>query len=134
MNKAIVLFVLTFLLLSCFEEEATSDFLNETVWVSNNSGAVLDGDKFLYSFIEIHTLTFSKNTFTYSFNRKETEGSSSSYNEKRDELTEGSYSVKYPEITLASVTYVKVCTLSSNTLTMNTGDDSQPLYFIRKTK
>ena len=132
MKKLIMLFVLPFSLQSCFEEEANPDFLNNTVWEINSSGAVHEGDRFLYSFLETHTLTFSKKTFTYSINRKETEGASSSYQEKKNEMTQGTYTVKYPEITLTSETYVRIGTLSANVLIMDTGNADQFLLFTRK--
>jgi hypothetical protein len=134
MKKVIVLFVLPFFLFSCFEEEASPDFLNNTVWGVQNSGAVNDGDKLLYSFMEIHTLTFSKNTFTHSINRKETEGTGSSFHDIKNEQTEGTYTVKYPEIILTSKTYVRVGTLAANVLIVDTGNVDQPLFFTRKTK
>jgi hypothetical protein len=127
-----ILFALSFLLSSCFEEEANPGFLNNTVWEINSSGAVHEGDKFLYSFLETHTLTFSKSAFTYSINRKETEGASSLYQEKKNEQTQGTYAVKYPEITLTSETYVRMGVLSANVLIMYTNDVDQPLFFTRK--
>jgi hypothetical protein len=133
MKKVIVLFVLPFFLFSCFEEEASPDFLDNTVWSIQNSGAVNDGDKLLYSYMEIHTLTFSKNTFTYSVNRKETEGTGSSFHDTKNDQTTGTYTVKYPEIILTSETYVKLGTLTSNVLMVETGNEDQFLLFTRKT-
>ncbi|MDR1939161.1 MAG: hypothetical protein LBQ73_11790 [Tannerellaceae bacterium] len=136
MKKIFNLLVLPFLLFSCFEEEAVPGFFSETTWVSNNSGSVYDEqDKYLYSYIETHTLTFAKTTFTYAVNRKETTGTS--YDDKFNEQTEGTYVIKYPEIVLTSEKYVKVGALSvgptgSDVLLIDSGKENQPLLFIKK--
>jgi hypothetical protein len=131
MKKITVLLLLSLLLFSCFEEEAPSGFLSNTVWEIKNSGALLEGGSFLGSYLETHTLTFSQNTFTYSINRKETVGTDPSYQDKINEQTDGTYTVKYPEITLTSKTYVKVGTLSTNVLIVD-ADAEEPLFFTRK--
>ncbi|MDR1091241.1 MAG: hypothetical protein LBL79_09215 [Prevotella sp.] len=132
MKKMIILLVLPFLLPSCFEEKVVPGFMNETVWGSNILGtAVRDGVE--YSYMEIHTLTFTANTFIHTLDRKETEGKDdTSYKDARKEEIEGTYVVDYPEIIMTENSRKIVGTLSPDgVLIVDKGYD-QPLIFIKK--
>ncbi|MDR1918571.1 MAG: hypothetical protein LBQ65_02860 [Tannerellaceae bacterium] len=133
MKKIFYLLMLPFVLFSCFEEEAVPGFFNGTTWVNSNSGSAYEGDRYLYSYIETHTLVFAETTFTYTVNRKRTDGAF----EAEEETTTGAYAIKYPEVTLSSEKYQKLGTLSVsptgiNVLLLDSGKKDQPLLFIRR--
>ncbi|MDR1259650.1 MAG: hypothetical protein LBK65_10325 [Tannerellaceae bacterium] len=132
MKKIIILLVLPFILPSCFDEKAAPGFMNETVWGSNILGtAVRDGVE--YSYMEIHTLTFSDKTFIHLLDRKETERKDgTSYKDAIKEEIEGTYVLDYPEITMTENGQKIAGTLSPDGVLIVDKWYDQSLIFIKK--
>jgi hypothetical protein len=137
--KNLYLLTFSFLLASCFEEEPVSGFLTETTWIDYKSGSVYENDKYLYSYMETHTLTFGKSTFIYKLNRKETVGNGPSYKDKLNEQVEGTYAVKYPNLYLSAEAYERTGYLSITSsgmgvLTIDSDKPGESLSFVKEHK
>ncbi|MDR2811125.1 MAG: hypothetical protein LBB84_11330 [Tannerellaceae bacterium] len=137
MKKNIYLLILPFLLFSCFEEEPVSGFMIGTTWAYHKSGSIFANEKYLYSYMETYTLTFTETTFTYALNRKETNGGKSPYEDKLDIQIEGTYTVKYPNVYLSSDTYQKTGRLSVTSsgmgiLVIDSEEQDRSLSLIKK--
>ncbi|MDR1344449.1 MAG: hypothetical protein LBJ39_03760 [Tannerellaceae bacterium] len=135
MKKIIILFVLSFLLFSCFEEKASSDFMNGTEWNSNALGTDVKPDGMKYSYIETHTLRFDKNVYVHILDRQETVGEDSHYIPVGKDTIDGVYIVRYPEIIMTEKGQEKLATVSlDGVLVVDRGNDQPLFYYKRRNK
>jgi hypothetical protein len=128
-----ILCVFSTLLSSCFREEAVPGLLDGTMWVRFSLGPVFDeNNNFLYSSMESDTLIFGKNTYTYAYGRKKTEGKNASYVDSINDRMNGTYIVKYPEIIMNEENWQRIGTLSINYLTVDWNKNNRPMYFVKR--
>ncbi|MDR1356056.1 MAG: hypothetical protein LBJ58_00105 [Tannerellaceae bacterium] len=135
MKKIITVFTLSFLLSSCFEEKADPEFMNETVWSSYTSGTAVSDGGIKYSYMETHTLTFSKKTYVHTLDRQETEGDGKTYYPVGEETIEGTYAVSYPEIIMTEKNQESLGTVSlEGMLIVDRGNELPLVYHKMKNK
>jgi hypothetical protein len=138
MEKKIGLLVLFLLLFSCFEEQPLPGFIKQTTWVKYKSGSIYDEhEKYLYSYMETHTMMFSEDSFKYALNRKETAEGGRSYADVLNQEIAGTYTVKYPKVYFHAATYEKVGLLSLTSsgigvLTIDTGSQGQSVSLVKR--